>query len=138
MTSDATRSDETMQRPGQEPRNPYILNFMKVLVEKKAEKHEPASLKKLLNDMYRLFECMLGKNMVNVLPEETRKEYLDICEDLSQLSYDKIGEVFDRNVPDYEKIMKETMKEFAEIFMRNRKFNPDDYPVKIESSSAEG
>ena len=115
--------------PAAPARNPYIMNFCKVLVEKKGEQLSPESLKKLLEDMYRLFESMLGQNMVKALPEDIRKEYLGMAEDLQSLNYEKIGNVFDANVPDYQKVMKETMKEFAEIFMRNRQFNPEQYPV---------
>ena len=117
-------------------RNPYIVNFCKVLVEKKGEKPAPEALKKLLGDMYRLFECMLGQNMIQGLPEDVRQRYLDLASDLSKLDYDKIREIFDRNVPDYERIMKETMKQFADIFMKNRDFNPGDYPVPVESCQA--
>ena len=115
-------------------RNPYIMNFCRVLVEKKGENPAPDALKKLLEDMYRLFECMLGQNMISALPEETRKQYLAMTEDLSRLTYEKIGEVFDASVPDYQRIMKETMLEFAEIFMRNRTFSPDQYPVPLQEA----
>ena len=114
------------------PRNPYILNFCRVLVERKGEELEPEALKKLLNDMYRLFENMLGQRMIDALPENLRKQYLELTEDLSRLSYDKIGEIFDKSIPDHAAIMKETMKEFAEIFMKNRNFRPEDYPVPLE------
>ncbi len=77
-------------------RNPYIMNFLKALVEKKEEQHQADGLKKLLGDMYRLFECMLGQNMVNALPEEVKKQYLAMAEDLPNLSYKKIGAVFDK------------------------------------------
>ncbi|MGA7879094.1 MAG: DUF5663 domain-containing protein [Desulfoferrobacter sp.] len=113
-------------------RNPYIVNFCKVLVEKKGEKLEPEIQKKMLDDMYRLFESMLGKNMIKALPEDLRKHYLSLTEDLNSLDYDKIGEVFDESISNYQEIMKDTMKQFAEIFMRNRKFDPLDYPVPIE------
>lgn len=118
-------------------RNPYIMNFCKVLVEKKGEQLEPEIMKKLLNDMYRLFENLLGKNMIEALPEESRKSYLELCEDLTNLSYDKIAETFDQSIPHYQTIMKETMKQFAEIFLRNRKFDPHDYPVPLEAESSE-
>lgn len=79
--------------------------------------------------MYCLYEYMLGQNMVNSLPEATRKQYLSLTEDLAGLSYEKIGEIFERNIPDYKEIMKDTMRQFAEIFMKNREFNPGDYPM---------
>ena len=39
------------------------------------------------------------------------------------------GEVFDKNIPEYERIMKETMKQFADIYLKNRQFSTKDYPV---------
>jgi hypothetical protein len=114
-------------------RNPYILNFCKVLVEKKGEKHEPEALKKLLNDMYRLYENLLGQNMVSSLPDDVRKEYLALCNNLDELSYEKIQGYFE-TVADYEQIMKDTMKQFAEIFMSNRDFDPKDYPASADFS----
>jgi hypothetical protein len=120
---------ETSSAPA---RNPYIMNFCKVLVEKKGEEHQPEGLEKLLGDMYRLFESMLGQNMVNALPEEARKEYLDMAKDLRNLDYDKIGTIFNVHVLDYEVVMKETMKQFAQIYLSNRQFSPEQYPVKLE------
>lgn len=115
--------------PPQNLRNPYIINFCRVLAERKGETMGPEALRVHLDSMYRLFECMLGQNMINNLPEAMRKEYLGLTEDLEKLDYDKIGEIFDANVPNYEQVMKATMKEFAEIYMTNRTFDPNDYPV---------
>jgi hypothetical protein len=131
-------SEQKNEIPGSGPapsapaRNPYIMNFCKVLVEKKGEELSPEALKKLLSDMYRLFESMLGQNMVNALPEDVKKEYLRMADDLQSLNYEKIGKVFDANVSDYQQVMKATMKEFADIFLSNRQFNPEDYPVSTE------
>ncbi len=112
-------------------RNPYIMNFLKALVEKKGEQHQDDDLEELLDDMYRVFECMLGQNMVNALPEEVRKQYLAMAEDLPNLSYQKIGDVFGTNVMNYNQIMKDTMKQFAEIYFKNRQFSPEHYPVEL-------
>ena len=113
--------------PGETMRNPYIIKFCRVLVEKKGEEHEPEVMEKLLDDMYKVYEFLLGKNMIQALPEEVRARYLEIANDLQNLSYEKIGDIFDRNIPDYEKIMKETMKQFAEIFMKNREFKAQEH-----------
>ncbi len=113
-------------------RNPYIMNFLKTLVEKKGEQHQADDLKKLLGDMYRLFECLLGQNMVNALPEEVRKQYLAMADDLPNLNYKKIGAVFDTNVKNYNQVMKDTMKQFAEIYFNNRQFSPEHYPVELQ------
>jgi hypothetical protein len=32
--------------------------------------------------------------------------------------------------------MKETMKQFTELFMRNRKFDPKDYPISADFNPA--
>ena len=119
-------------------RNPYIINFCKALVEKKGEQHEPAVLEKLLEDMYELYEGLLGQNMIKALPEDRRLEYLELSKNLNELSYAKIAEIFAKNSSNYQEIMKETMKQFAEIYMRNRKFNPKDFQASPESDPATG
>ncbi len=127
--------------PGQEEatplniRNPYIVHFLKALVEKKGEQHTPEALKKLLDDMYKLFENLLGQNMVKALPEDKRAEYLELTKDLTKLSYKKVEEIFDKHVPHYQEVMKETMKQFTNLFMKNRQFDPKDFE-KMESETA--
>jgi hypothetical protein len=129
------QNNDELQEPAPSApiRNPYIMNFLKALVEKKGEQHETDALKKLLGDMYRLFESLLGQNMVNALPEDVKKQYLEMADDLPNLSYKNIGAVFDTNVKNYEQVMKETMKQFAEIYINNRQFSPEHYPVKLEN-----
>jgi hypothetical protein len=107
-------------------RNPYILNFCRALVEKNGEDHEPEDMNNLLNKMYELYETMLGKNMINSLPEDIRAQYLAMAKDLSALSYEKIGRLFAANISNHEQIMKDTMKEFAELYMKNRSLNIQD------------
>lgn len=133
MTEESIQSPPTEHcAPGESIRNPYILNFCRILVEKKGESHQPEALEKLLSDMYSLFEYMLGQNMIQNLPEDLRNRYLNMCQDLSSLNYEKIGEIFDANIPHYRDIMKETMKQFADIFMKNRRFDKRDYPVPAD------
>ena len=84
----------------------------------------------MLGDMYRLFESMLGQNMVEALPEGVRKQYLTMAEDLPKLNYEKIGAIFDGNINNYEEVMKNTMKEFAEFILRTGNSIPEHYPVK--------
>lgn len=135
MTRERPLAPDLMKTPSTKLRNPHILHFCKALVERKGEQHEPEALKKLLDDMYGLYENMLGQNMVKALPENIRQEYLKLCENLDDLNYEKIGEFFDENIPDYREIMKETMQEFTRIFMRNRTFNVKDYPVSPEAGA---
>jgi hypothetical protein len=132
--ADEIQAQSPQPKKGSDPaRNPYIMNFCKVLIEKKSAAPPPEELKKLLDDMYRLFECMLGQNMIKALPEPIRQEYLAMTEDLASLTYENIGAVFDKNVPDYELVMKDTMKEFAAIFLKNKTFSPEHYPVPVEA-----
>ncbi len=115
------------QAPGVPIRNPYIMRFCKALAEKKGESQEPEAMKKLLEDMYGLFEFLLGQNMIKALPDDVREEYLEMANDLHNLSYEKIGNVFDKNVPDYQQVMKDTMKQFTTIYMKNREFKAGDH-----------
>lgn len=114
-------------------RNPYILNFCRALAEETGEQYEPEELKNRLDRMYELYEAMLGRNMINSLPEDVRAQYLAMTKDLSALSYEKIGELFAGNISNQHQIMKDTMKEFMEIYRRNRSLNSQDYKA---SSSA--
>jgi hypothetical protein len=132
MTEERPTTPDSMKATPLDIRNPYIMNFCKALVEKKGETHEPEALNKLLNDMYRLYENLLGQNMVKALPDNLREEYLELSKDLNELSYAKIAEIFDKNISNREGIMKQTMREFTEIFMRNRTFDPKDYPVSAD------
>jgi hypothetical protein len=119
-------------------RNPYIMNFCKALVEKKGEQHEPEALDVLLEDMYRVYENLLGQNMVEALPEDLRLEYLELSKNLNELSYAKIAEIFAKNSSNYQEIMKKTMKQFAEIYLRNRKFDPKDFQASPKFDPAAG
>ncbi len=135
---DQKKSDQGPMPPGPTNlRNPFILNFCKVLVEKKDEKLEPDVQKRLIDDMYRLYENMLGQNMVKALPEDVRKEYLAATQDLETLNYDKIGACFDKSIKNHEEVMKETLKEFTELFIKNRNFNPNDYSVDLPPAQEE-
>jgi hypothetical protein len=130
MTQDDARTTDAGATQGEtQARNPYILNFCRVLVEKRGEQHDPEELENVLEKMYTLYEYMLGTHMVNSLPEDARSRYLTLAEDLGSLSYEKISEVFGAHVPNYAQIMKDTMKQFAELYMRNGSLDPKDYPT---------
>ncbi len=133
MTENMPGTGQRAQQAAARIQNPYILNFCRVLIEKKGEKLEPGAMNELIDDMYELYENMLGRNMVNALPEDVRSEYLALGNDLNSLNYEKIGEYFSKASINYEEIMKQTMKEFSSIYMKNRTFDRADY-----SGSAEG
>jgi hypothetical protein len=112
---------EIMEKgPPEKVRNPYILDYCRTLADQTDPDLDPEIKAKLVDQMYDLYESMLGEKMVAALPEDLRKEYLKLTEDLYKLNYEKIQEYFDENVPDYQRIMKETLKEFTEVFLSNR------------------
>ena len=73
-----------------------------------------------LERMYNLYETMLGRRMVEALPEEKKSQYMAIVRDLGQMDFDKIEEIFGDGIPDPEAIMKETLEEFTDIYLENR------------------
>jgi hypothetical protein len=102
------------------PRNPFIVNFCERLMKQRGLELEEENKEKELDKMYNLYESMLGRKMVEALPDEKRAQYLTIVKDLDQLDFEKIGEIFADGISDPEAIMKETLKEFSDIYLENR------------------
>ena len=102
-------------------KNPYIENFCRVMVEKKGEKLPPDAMERLIDKLYGLFENMLGRNMVAALPEKLKSEYVSQYErGRNHINYEQIAQIFGKHISNPEEIMKRTLKEFAEIYDRNR------------------
>ena len=104
----------------EKPRNPFILNFCEALIKKRGLELSEEKKEKELEKMYNLYESMLGRKMVEALPEEKQAQYLAITRNLDQLSFEKIGEIFADGVPDAELVVKETLEEFSDIYLKNR------------------
>lgn len=102
------------------PRNPFIVNFCEALIRKRGLELSDDSQEKELDKMYHLYEAMLGRRMVEALPEEKKSQYMAILKDLGQLDFDKIGEIFGDGISDPESIMKETLEEFSGIYLKER------------------
>ena len=102
------------------PRNPFIVNFCEALMKKRGLELEEENKERELDKMYNLYESMLGRKMVEALPEEKRAQYLSVTRDLGQLSFEKIEEIFAGGVNDPHEIMKETLEEFSDIYLKNR------------------
>jgi hypothetical protein len=102
------------------PRNPFITNFCEVLMKKKGLELTDENKEKELDRMYSLYETMLGRRMVETLPEDKKAKYLEILRDLGQLNMEKIGEIFGEGISDPAAIMKETLEEFSDIYLENR------------------
>ena len=101
-------------------RNPFIVNFCEVLMKKRGLELKDDKKEKELDKMYNLYETMLGRRMVEALPEEKKAKYMGILRDLGQLDFDKIEEIFGDGISDPENIMKETLEEFSDIYLKNR------------------
>jgi hypothetical protein len=102
-------------------KNPYIENLCKAMVEKKGEKLEPDAKERMIDDLYGLFENMLGKNMVAALPEELQSQYVSKYEKgRDNIDYEEIAQIFGEHIPNPQEIMKKTLEEFTEIYFKNR------------------
>ncbi|UCG13623.1 MAG: hypothetical protein JSU72_03870 [Deltaproteobacteria bacterium] len=101
-------------------RNPFIVNFCETLIKKRGLELKEEAKEKELDKMYNLYETMLGRKMVEALPEEKRSQYLGITRDLGQLSFEKIEEIFSDGIPDPQAVMKQALEEFADIYLKNR------------------
>ena len=106
----------TMERP----RNPFITNFCEALMRKRGLELTDENKEKELDRMYSIYESMLGRRMVEALPEDKKAKYMEILRDLGQLSFEKIEEIFGDGISNPEAIMKETLEEFSDIYLENR------------------
>ena len=102
------------------PRNPFVVNFCEVLMRKRGLELDDDKKEKELERMYNLYETMLGRRMVEALPEEKKSQYMAILRDLGELSFEKIEEIFEGSIPEPEAIMKDTLEEFSDIYLKNR------------------
>jgi hypothetical protein len=100
-------------------RNSYIVNFCEVLVKKKGKELSPEELSKKVEDMYILFENMLGENMVAALPAEKQEEYMAQYKK-EEVDFEKIGMFFKENISDPDEIMKKTITEFSTEFLKDK------------------
>ena len=104
----------------EKPRNPVIVNFCEALIRKRGMELEEDKKEIELEKMYNLYETMLGRRMVEALPDDKKAQYMSIIKDLDQLSFEKIGEIFADGIADPEVIMKETLEEFSDVYLKNR------------------
>jgi hypothetical protein len=105
----------------EECKNPHIEQFCRALVAKKGEKLEADALEKLVESMYRLFENMLGRNMVAALPVPLRADYVGQYEKGGRdVDLEEVGRLFEQHISNPEEIMKRTAREFADLYFRNR------------------
>ncbi len=104
-----------------DPRNPYIEEFLKTLIKEKGEVLEPDAEERMVESMNRLFENMVGRKMIAALPEEVRADFVSKYDKGSRdVDPAQLSPVFERYVDNPARIMKETLREFADLYFRNR------------------
>ncbi len=102
-------------------RNPHIEEFIRKLIHEKGEKLEPDALERLVEDLNRLLENMVGRNMVAALPEEVRDQFVaQYDKGCRDVDVTQMSQVFDQYIADPAQIMKKTLKEFADLYFKNR------------------
>jgi len=104
----------------EKPRNPVIVDFCEALIKKRGLELNEETKEKEIDKMYNLYETMLGRRMVEALPEDKKTQYNAILKNLSDLSFKKIEEIFADSIPDPHAIMKETLQEFSDIYLKER------------------
>jgi hypothetical protein len=104
----------------EKPRNPFIISFLEALIRKRGLTLSAEVQAQEVDRMYQLLETMVGRKLVAQLPEEKRAYYERLCTDLSQLDLTKVAEIFGDSVPDPQGVMKDTLQEFCDIYLKNR------------------
>jgi len=112
------RKDQFMST--EKPRNPFILNFLEALIRKKGVTLSEEVQEQEIDRMYQLLETMVGRKLVAQLPEDKKAYYERLCTDLAQLDLTKVAEIFGDSVPDPQGVMKESLQEFCDIYLKNR------------------
>ena len=104
-----------------DPRNPYIEEFLRALIKRKGEKLEPDALERLVESLNRLLENMVGRNMIAALPEDVRRAFVSQYDKGSRdVDPAQLSPVFDKYIDDPAKIMADTLREFADLYFKNR------------------
>lgn len=104
----------------EKPRNPFILTLFEALIRRRGLTLSEEVQAQEIDRMYQLFETMVGRKLVAQLPEAKKAYYERLCTDLSQLDLPKVAEIFGDSVPDPQGVMKETLQEFCDIYLKNR------------------
>lgn len=120
MTEDKPKGAGAEPLADMKLRNPFIENFCRALVVRfEGEEVSGEVVEKSTDKVYELFQYILGRRMVEALPEEKREAYLELTQDLGDLTYERISEIFDEEDLDIEGIMKETMMEVTRLYKEN-------------------
>jgi len=101
--------------------NPYIERFLRKLIAENEGELEPDAVESLVEGLNRLLENMLGRNMIAALPEELRKDFVSQYDKGSrEVDVNAMSRLFDGHIDDPTRIMKSTLREFTDLYFRNR------------------
>ncbi|MFC2172082.1 DUF5663 domain-containing protein [Acidobacteriota bacterium] len=100
--------------------NPFIVNYFKALMKQSGEAIPEDPQDRRFEDLYRLFESMLGKSVLAALPTDKQSQYMAEFEKDPSLSFEMISEIFGDNVGNPDEILKKTMSDFSKIYFKNR------------------
>jgi hypothetical protein len=107
-------------------KNPFIENYLSQLVAKKkdVDSLDEEQINRLVEGLYTRFESMLGRNIVEYLPEEerknVRKKLTDIRlekDDQAMESVSAILDQVDMAGIDFPALLKETLQELTEEYL---------------------
>lgn len=100
--------------------NPFIVDFCEALIRKRGLELSEEAKEKEVEKMYEMVQNMLGRKLVEQLPEEKRSSYLKFTRDPSQLDLATVKQFFQEEISDPEGVMRETLTEFTDIYLKNR------------------
>jgi hypothetical protein len=107
------------------PENPFIKNFCHQLVARKmdVEKMGPEKLDQMVESLYVRFESLLGRNIVESLPEEEREAFkgrlAGISLDKEAQNLDRMAEMFgnmEAGGMDMQSLLEYTLQELSDEF----------------------
>lgn len=105
----------------EQKRNPFIENFCRVLVYRKEVGADDEAKERIVESLYDFLENRLGRNLVELLPEGKKAEFIALYErGARDLDEGVIKEFFEGHEIDFAAVLKKTMQEVAELYFRNR------------------
>lgn len=108
-------------------KNPFITYYIHQLIDKKMnlDQMDPEKVEQLEESLYTRFESILGRTIVESLPEEKREAFEKAMKginlDKSSMDLDKMALLFkdiDMGAIDFQGIMKDTLQEISDEFLK--------------------
>jgi hypothetical protein len=100
--------------------NPFIINLFKMLMKQSGEEIPEDPNDRRFEELYTLFESLLGKNVLASVPEDKQSTYMALVEKNPAPSMDSIGELIGDCVKDPKAILEKTIVDFKGLYVRNR------------------